>query len=102
MLVQNPAPHVAWQLPDGKRYAEFFQGRDQSTKNWPVIEDERLGARSPAPLCIRYQATAACRRNCRLAHVTRASLDVATKRKVDDRFLAAYAAPATSTALVPT
>ena len=86
MIVQNPAAHAAWKLPEGKRYSEFFQGRDQSTKNWPMIEDERLGARSPAPLCIRFQATAACRRSCRLAHVTRASLDVATKRKVDDRF----------------
>ena len=74
------------------------KGRDQSTKNWPVVPDNRLGA----PLCIRFQATAACRRNCRLAHVVRASLDATVRGTVDARFVAAHAAAPTSTALVVT
>ena len=102
MVVQNMAPYPAWRLPDGKRYAEYFQGRDQSTKNWPVVPDDRLGARSPAPLCIRFQATAACRRNCRLAHVVRTALDTTVRGTVDARFVAAYAAVPTSLALVVT
>ena len=102
-IVTNDTPHPAWQLPEGKRYAEFFQGRAQSTQNWPLVPDERLGARSPAPLCIRYQATAACRRSCRLAHTARASLDPAVRRLCDERFRTAYATvPVASTALVPT
>lgn len=100
-IVQNPAPHQAWQLPEGTRYAEHFQGRAQSTKNWPVVPDDRLGARSPAPLCIRFQATSACRRNCRLAHVSRASLEAGARRIADEKFVSAYAATA-STALVVT
>lgn len=102
-IVQNPAPHQAWQLPEGTRYAEYFQGRAQSTKNWPVVPDDRLGSRSPAPLCIRFQATSACRRNCRLAHVSRASLETGARRIADEKFVAAYAAtPTASTALVVT
>jgi hypothetical protein len=102
-IVTNASPCSAWQLPEGKRYADFFQGRTQSTQNWPVVPDDRLGNRSPAPLCIRFQATSACRRNCRLAHVSRASLEPAARRIVDDKFVAAYSATdATSTALVTT
>jgi hypothetical protein len=101
-IVTNTSPYPAWKLPDGKRYADFFQGRTQSTQNWPVIPDTRLGNRSPAPLCIRFQATAACRRNCRLAHVSRTAIDPAVRRLVDDKFVAAYAPPETSTALVTT
>jgi hypothetical protein len=33
IVVQNPEAHATWQLPAGQRYVEFFQGRDQSTKN---------------------------------------------------------------------
>ena len=101
-VVTNASPYPAWTLPEGKRYADYFQGRTQSTQNWPIVPDTRLGNRSPAPLCIRYQATAACRRNCRLAHVSRAAIEPAARRLVDDKFVAAYAAPATSTALVTT
>ena len=102
-IVTNDSPYSAWKLPDGKRYADFFQGRTQSTQNWPVVPDDRLESRSPAPLCIRFQATSACRRTCRLAHVSRASLEPATRRIVDDKFVAAYATTdATSTALVTT
>jgi len=101
-IVTNTSPYPAWKLPDGKRYADFFQGRTQSTQNWPVVPDTRLGNRSPAPLCIRFQATAACRRNCRLAHVSRTAIDPAVRRLVDDKFVAAYAPPETSTALVTT
>ena len=102
-IVANSSPCTAWTLPEGKRYADFFQGRTQSTQNWPVVPDDRLGSRSPAPLCIRFQATSSCRRNCRLAHVTRASLEPAARRIADDKFVAAYATTNdTSTALVVT
>ena len=100
-IVANSSPCAGWTLPDGKRYADFFQGRTQSTQNWPVVTDDRLGSRSPAPLCIRFQATSSCRRNCRLAHVSRASLEPAARRIADDKFVTAYATTAeTSTALV--
>ena len=102
-VVTNASPHSAWKLPEGKRYADFFQGRTQSTQNWPVVPDDRLGSRSPAPLCIRFQATTACRKNCRLAHVSRTTLEPAVRRIVDDKFVAAYSVtPETSTALVTT
>ena len=98
-VVTNASPCSAWRLPEGKLYADFFQGRTQSTQNWPVVPDDRLGNRSPESLCIRFQATGACR----LSHVSRASLEPAARRIVDDKFVAAYAATdATSTALVTT
>ena len=102
-LASNTTPHPAWQLPEGRRYAEFFQGRAQSTRDWPLVPDARLGARSPAPLCIRFQATTSCKWNCRLAHTSRSNLEPAVRRICDDRFTTAYAnSQETSTTLVTT
>lgn len=89
-LIQNDTPQTAWQLPDGKRYAEFFQGRAQSTQNWPIVADDRLCVRSPAQLAHTVE----------LLPLTRQCAG----RICDDRFRTiVYAVPpATSTALVVT
>jgi hypothetical protein len=101
-IVTNTLPYPAWTLPEGKRYADFFQGRTQSTQNWPVVPDTRLGNRSPAPLCIPIPGNSRLSSKLSPRPCPRAAIDPAARRLVDEKFVAAYAAPETSTALVTT
>ena len=80
-----------WLLPKGTQYYDFFLSKDRSTRGWPLLDDARLTS-SPAPMCIRFQATGKCREACRMAHVLANAMTADSRKRIGDRFRDAYGA----------
>jgi hypothetical protein len=64
--ITNPSLEALGQVPGGKTYDDFFNGRDPTLKKnlggWPDIKHHSQGRRKP--LCIKYQALGRCVATC--------------------------------------
>ena len=88
VVVDNPEPHKAWQLPEGKTYVEIFDKGGPNDTGWPRMSDPRHeGDRS---MCLRYQVKGACTTRCSLAHVVKSKLSTKNESTIDARFKKIY------------
>ena len=91
----NNATVQAWLLPKGISFNDLFQKSKTGAKGWPSMLDTRIPPKSNksqiAPLCLKFQATGACKKGCLLAHVTSRDMSDQDRSTINDLFAAAYA-----------
>jgi hypothetical protein len=64
VTVTNPNVNPDWAIPEGRRYIDFFRGRTENVRNWPIVDNGKR-------MCVKYQATGKCNTLCRLSHKSR-------------------------------
>jgi hypothetical protein len=75
----NPTVNPDWTIPAGRRYNEFFRGRMESVRNWPLVEHGKR-------MFVRYQATGKCNTSCRLSQKSNTRFASAQCTEITNRF----------------
>ena len=83
VTVTNPNLNPDWVILEGRRYIDFFRGRTESVRNWPIVENGKR-------MCVRYQATGKCNTLCRLSHKSRNRFSSAQCTEITNRFREVY------------
>jgi hypothetical protein len=86
----NKEVQAGWKLPQGVTYASLFSGPSPNLGGWPILQDTpRL--KGPKPMCIRFQSTGTCRKNCFLAHTVKSKMNPKDAQTATARFKEIYA-----------
>jgi hypothetical protein len=90
---RNPNPVSNWGLPNGKKYADFYDSRNPdlrgNTLDWPKFPHHKTPDKTK-PLCIRFQAVGQCNAKCYMSHVDPSKLDTVVKATFNARFESIY------------
>jgi hypothetical protein len=91
---QNLNPVRSWGIPEGKKYAEFYDAHNSALKentiDWPKFPHHKTPTKTKT-LCIRYQTVGQCNAKCFMAHVDPAQIESFLTSSFNTRFGSIYA-----------